>query len=70
MASSGAASIRAVCEYPVGVQWDCFGGAEVGEEEMTRLAQTLAARPPLRLQGSGSSGGVRCSAFPLEPGAS
>lgn len=42
MASLGAASIRAACEYPVGVQWDCFRGAEVGEEEMTRLAQTVS----------------------------
>lgn len=55
MASLGAASIRAVCEYPVGTQWHCFREAEVGEEEMIHLAQTPAAQPPLRLQGSGSS---------------
>ena len=54
MASLGAASIRAVCEYPVGTPWG-FREAEVGEEEMIHLAQILAAQPPPGLQGSGSS---------------
>lgn len=48
MASWGAPSIRAACEYPVDTQWDCFSEAEVGGGEKMHCAQILAAQPPLR----------------------
>lgn len=41
MASLGAASTRAACEYPVGTQWDCFREAEVwGRKRKKHLVQT------------------------------
>lgn len=49
MASLGAASTRAACEYPVGTLRD-YLGEQVGGGEMIHFGLALAARPPLRIQ--------------------